>query len=201
MSNWTLFYWGWWMAWSPFVGMFVARVSRGRTLREFVWGVLIAASGFIFLWMTIFGNAALYYEAQGVGQIAQTASENRPAAFFALLDILPLSLVSSVTALVLMVTFFVSSSDSGSLVIDIITAAGDPDPPVAQRVFWAVLEGCVAAVLLVTGGLEALRAASITSAFPFSFVLLAVAYGLFKALRAEGRTDGVPPTHDAVLRD
>ena len=189
MSDWTLFYWGWWIAWSPFVGMFIARVSRGRTIREFVVGVLLAASGFIFLWMTVMGNAALYYEMQGVGHIAQTVEQNLPASFFALLELLPLPLVSSVAALVLMVTFFVSSSDSGSLVIDIITAGGEPDPPKAQRVFWAVLEGCVAAVLLLTGGLEALRAASITSAFPFSFVLLAIAYGLAKALRAEGRLD------------
>lgn len=193
MGTWTLFYWGWWIAWSPFVGMFIARISRGRTVRGFIAGVLGAGSGFIFVWMTVFGDAALFYETQGAGAIAQTVEETLPAAFFALLDQLPFAPVTSALALALMVLLFVTSSDSGSLVIDIITAGGDPDPPVPQRVFWAVLEGCVAAVLLVAGGLEALQTASIASALPFSLVLLAMCYGLARAMLAERRGEALVP--------
>ncbi len=198
MGSWTLFYWGWWIAWSPFVGMFIARISRGRTVRQFVAGVLGAGSGFVFIWLTVFGEAALQAELAGAGGLVQAVEEDLPAAFFALMERLPLPTASSALALVLMTTLFVTSSDSGSLVIDIITAGGDPDPPVAQRIFWAVVEGVVAGVLLVAGGLSALQTASIVGALPFAVVLVFIAYGLFKALWADYRGAWTPAAKECA---
>jgi choline/glycine/proline betaine transport protein len=185
-SSWTLFYWGWWTSWSPFVGMFIARVSRGRTIREFIGGVLLVPTVVTLAWMTIFGESAIQMILGGNGDmITQAVNESIPTALFAFLDQYALSGVSSAIATMVIITFFITSSDSGSLVIDIITAGGRTDPPVGQRVFWAVTEGTVAAVLLVAGGLSALQTASITTALPFTAVLLIMCYGLWKGLRAE----------------
>ena len=185
-SGWTLMYWGWWTSWSPFVGMFIARVSRGRTIREFISGVLLVPTVVTLLWMTIFGESAIQMILGGNGDmITQAVNESIPTALFAFLDQYPLSALSSGIATLVIITFFITSSDSGSLVIDIITAGGRIDPPVAQRVFWAVTEGTVAAVLLLAGGLSALQTASITTALPFTAVLLFMCYGLWKGLRAE----------------
>lgn len=198
IGGWTLFYWAWWIAWSPFVGMFIARVSRGRTIREFVLGVLFVPVGFTFLWMTFFGNSAIYLEMhETLGVISAGIQDNVPTAIFRLFEHLPLTTAASVLATILVVTFFVTSSDSGSLVIDIITSGGEQDPPVWQRVFWATSEGVVAAVLLVAGGLVALQTAAIASALPFTIVMLVVTYGLLKGLRMEGLKRialGIPPT-------
>jgi choline/glycine/proline betaine transport protein len=198
IGGWTLFYWAWWIAWSPFVGMFIARVSRGRTIREFILGVLFVPVGFTFLWMTFFGNTAIYLELhETLGVISAGIQDNVPTAIFRLFEHLPLTTVASVLATILVITFFVTSSDSGSLVIDIITSGGDQDPPVWQRIFWATSEGVVAAVLLVAGGLVALQTAAIASALPFTIVMLVVTYGLFKGLRMEGLKRialGIPPT-------
>lgn len=185
IGGWTLFYWSWWISWSPFVGMFIARISRGRTIREFVFGVLFVPTGFTFLWMTTFGNTAILFEMTGLVEIGRTVEENLPLALFAFLEGLPLSSVTSVIAATLAVTFFVTSSDSGSLVIDTITSGGHDDAPVWQRIFWATGEGVVAAVLLLAGGLQALQSAAIAGALPFVFVLLAVCYGLGKGLRLD----------------
>lgn len=179
MGDWTLFYWAWWISWSPFVGMFIARISRGRTIREFILGVLLIPAGFTFLWLSIFGNSALFIElAEDGGQIAKAAINDMPTALFVLLEYLPLTTITSMLATLLVVTFFVTSSDSGSLVIDIITSGGNEDPPVWQRVFWALSEGVVASVLLIAGGLAALQTATIISALPFAFVMLLICYGL-----------------------
>lgn len=186
LGSWTLFYWGWWIAWSPFVGMFIARVSRGRTIREFVLGVLFVPVGFTFMWMTFFGGAAISLEMAGLANIATAVNENVPTALFVLFEEMPFSMLVSGIATLLVVTFFVTSSDSGSLVIDIITSGGHPNPPVWQRIFWAVTEGLVAAVLLLAGGLAALQTAAIMGALPFSMIMLVMCYGLFKGLRAEG---------------
>lgn len=187
MGAWTLFYWGWWIAWSPFVGMFIARVSRGRTIRQFVLGVLFVPVGFTFMWMTFFGGAAISMELGALpGVISGAVAESVPTALFTLLEQLPLSMLMSGIATILVVTFFVTSSDSGSLVIDIITSGGHPNPPVWQRIFWAITEGLVAAVLLLAGGLTALQTASIIGALPFSIIMLVICYGLFKGLRMEG---------------
>ena len=186
LGAWTIFYWGWWVSWSPFVGMFIARISRGRTIREFVLGVLLVPSLVSFLWFTAFGNSALFLELAGNGAgIAAAVSDNMPVALFKFLENLPLAQVTSFVAVILVITFFVTSSDSGSLVIDIITVGGKTETAVWQRVFWAVLEGAVAAILLLAGGLGALQTAAIASALPFTVVILFATYGLIRALRGE----------------
>lgn len=186
MGEWTLFYWAWWISWSPFVGMFIARISRGRTIREFVAGVLLVPSGFTFMWLTFFGNTALDLELAGLGAgISEAVTQDLPTAVFVLLEELPLTTLMSLLTTILVVTFFVTSSDSGSLVIDIITSGGAEDPPVWQRIFWAITEGVVAAVLLVAGGLTALQTAAITSALPFSIIMLFICFGLWRGLNSE----------------
>ncbi len=198
IGGWTLFYWGWWIAWSPFVGMFIARVSRGRTIREFVLGVLFVPVGFTFMWMTFFGGTAIDMELGELsGVIAGAVSENVPIAIFTMFEQMPLSSISSGLATLLVVTFFVTSSDSGSLVIDTITSGGHPKTPVWQRVFWAVTEGLVASVLLLAGGLAALQTAAIAGALPFVLVMLVICYGLYKGLKMEGikrQVLGIPQT-------
>jgi choline/glycine/proline betaine transport protein len=186
LGDWTLFYWAWWISWSPFVGMFIARISRGRTIREFILGVLFIPAGFTFLWFSVFGNSALFIElsAQG-GEIVSAVTTHMPTALFVFLERLPFTTLASLLATLLIVTFFVTSSDSGSLVIDIITSGGNEDPPIWQRVFWAIAEGVVASVLLLAGGLSALQTAAISSALPFSVVMLFICYGLYKALKGE----------------
>ena len=187
IGGWTLFYWGWWISWSPFVGMFIARISRGRTIREFVIGVLLVPSGFTFLWFTVFGNTALAMQLDGSAQMVDAVQADVAVALFQFLGHLPFAGISMTIATLLVVTFFVTSSDSGSLVIDIITSGGEPEPPVWQRVFWALTEGAVAAVLLLAGGLAALQTGAIASGFPLAAILLVVCYGLFTALRHETR--------------
>jgi choline/glycine/proline betaine transport protein len=186
-GSWTLFYWGWWIAWSPFVGMFIARVSKGRTIREFIGGVLLVPAAFTTFWLTTFGNSGLHRELLGEGGIAGTGAEEM---LFALLQGFPLSAVTSVLAMIVIVAFFVTSSDSGSLVIDMLASGGNPDPPVAQRVFWALLEGAVAGVLLWAGGLGALQTAAIATGLPFAAVLLLMCISLLKALRTESTDRG-----------
>ena len=202
-ADWTLFYWGWWISWAPFVGMFIARISRGRTLREFVAGVLFAPVGASAVWFVIFGETAINYLRAGTaGGLADADSSN---ALFVLLGALPvasiLSVIASVVGIVVVVLFFATSSDSGSLVIDILTNGGDPDPVWYQRLGWALLEGTVAAVLLLVGGLSALQTASITAGLPFAVVLLFMCVGLAKGLQSERlpsiqpepATEGAPP--------
>jgi len=184
-ASWTTFYWGWWVAWSPFVGMFIARVSKGRTIRQFVFGVLVAPCLATFAWLSVFGGTALHLEMAGEHAITQAVSTNVSHALFVTLQQMPLQWISMGVAVLVIVTYFVTSSDSGSLVIDIITAGGDQNPPKNQRIFWAVTEGVIAIVLLVFGGLSALQTAAIASGFPFSFILLGIAFCLFKALRKE----------------
>tara|TARA_B100001093_G_scaffold88699_1_gene80731 strand:- start:348 stop:1556 length:1209 start_codon:yes stop_codon:yes gene_type:complete len=187
MGGWTLFYWAWWISWSPFVGMFIARVSRGRTIREFVIGVLLMPAGFTFIWLSIFGNSALFLELAGSGVgISEAVVNDMPTALFVLLQHLPWTSVVSFVAIILIVIFFVTSSDSGSLVIDIITSGGNEKAPVWRRVFWAVSQGVVASVLLLAGGLSALQTASISSAFPFAFVMLFICLGLLKGIKNDG---------------
>lgn len=185
LADWTLFYWGWWIAWSPFVGMFIARISRGRTIREFVGGVLMVPVLFTFLWMTVFGNTAIELDRTGVEPIAQSVANNLPVALFETLAALPFGAITSLIATLLVITFFITSADSGALVIDMITSGAAENPPVWQRIFWAICAGAIAAVLLVAGGLEALQAAAITSALPFAVIMIFICYGLFRALQME----------------
>jgi choline/glycine/proline betaine transport protein len=183
-NGWTIFYWSWWIAWSPFVGMFIARVSYGRTIREFILGVLLVPTFVTFLWITVFGNSAIYIEMFGAGGIAKAVQENIPISLFVLLEKFPFQTVTSGLTIVVVITFFVTSSDSGSMVIDIITSGGNPNPPVLSRLFWALMEGFVAAVLLMGGGLVALQTATITSGLPFAIVLLGMCFTLYKGLAA-----------------
>jgi choline/glycine/proline betaine transport protein len=191
LGNWTLFYWGWWVSWSPFVGMFIARISRGRTIREFVAGVLLVPVLFTFLWMTVFGNTAIALDLSGVAPIAQTVATDLPVALFVTLEQLPFSMLASGLATLLIITFFVTSADSGALVIDMITNGAVEDPPVWQRIFWAVCAGLVAAVLLLAGGLQALQTAAIASALPFAVVLVFISYALLRALQTEGQSSSI----------
>jgi len=181
-NGWTVFYWGWWIAWSPFVGMFIARVSKGRTVREFIMGVLCVPAFVTFVWLTVFGNSALFIEMFGGGGIAEVVAKNVPVSLFVLLENFPFSNVSCLLGILVVVSFFVTSSDSGSMVIDIITAGGNPDPPIPQRLFWAILEGVVAATLLLCGGLAALQSAVITTGLPFGIVLIIMCVSLKKGL-------------------
>ncbi len=183
MQGWTAFYWAWWISWSPFVGMFIARVSRGRTVREFVICVLLIPSLVCVLWMSVFGGTALNQVIAGGYEAAQNAPLELK--LFQMLDPLPLATITSTIGIILVVVFFVTSSDSGSLVIDTITAGGKVDAPVPQRVFWCIFEGAVAIVLLIGGGLAALQSAVISTGLPFTLVLLVMCWAIFRGLQSE----------------
>ncbi|QDZ00441.1 BCCT family transporter [Nitratireductor mangrovi] len=187
MHGWTTFYWAWWISWSPFVGMFIARVSRGRTVREFITCVLIIPTLVSILWMTTFGGTALYQLlSEGYNGVQQTVVDYVPElSLFRMLAELPLAAITSLIGIILVIVFFVTSSDSGSLVIDTITAGGKIDAPVAQRVFWAIFEGLVAIVLLLGGGLAALQAGAIATGFPFALLLLLMVWATWLCLRSE----------------
>ena len=183
VQGWTAFYWAWWISWSPFVGMFIARVSRGRTVREFLTAVLLVPTLVSVLWMTSFGGTAIeQYITDGFQGVQDAALELK---LFAMLGELPLASITSFIGIVLVIVFFVTSSDSGSLVIDSITAGGKVDAPKPQRIFWAIIEGAIAIALLLGGGLTALQTAAVSTGLPFTIVLLLGCYALVKALRSE----------------
>ncbi len=186
IDSWTLFYWAWWISWSPFVGMFIARISRGRTVREFVTAVLFVPAMFTFLWMTVFGNTAIYVDTTiANGELARDVKADLSVALFQFFEYLPWPAVTSTLAVLLVSIFFVTSSDSGSLVIDTIASGGETATPALQRIFWCSLSGIVAAVLLSTGGLTALQSATISTALPFSLVMLILVWSLFVGMRAD----------------
>ena len=184
-QGWTAFYWAWWISWSPFVGMFIARVSRGRTVREFLIAVLIIPTVISVLWMTALGGT-------GIHQVVNLGMENVASAsgdlqLFEMLGNLPLGLITSTIAIFLVIVFFVTSSDSGSLVIDAITAGGKVDAPKPQRMFWAIIEGAIAVALLLGGGLAALQAMAVSAGFPFTILLLFACYAIVRGLMDEPR--------------
>ena len=186
MQGWTSFYWAWWISWSPFVGMFIARVSRGRTVREFLICVLLIPSMVCVIWMSIFGGTAITQVVRDGYTAAQEA--DLPLQLFSMLDVLPLASITSVIGIVLVIVFFVTSSDSGSLVIDTIAAGGKVDAPVPQRVFWCVFEGIVAIVLLLSaGGLQSLQSMVISTGLPFTIVLLVMCISIWRGLASEPR--------------
>ena len=191
MQGWTAFYWAWWISWSPFVGMFIARVSRGRTVREFITCVLVIPSIVCIFWMAVFGGAAINDVIANPETSAVKAnvidSYSPELSLFAMLDSLPLSAITSTLGIVLVIVFFVTSSDSGSLVIDTITAGGKVDAPVSQRIFWCTFEGLVAISLLIGGGLTALQAMVISTGLPFTLILLVMCYCIIKGLMSEKR--------------
>ncbi|MEE9321773.1 MAG: BCCT family transporter [Granulosicoccus sp.] len=191
-QGWTSFYWAWWISWSPFVGMFIARVSRGRSVREFVFCVIVIPTIVCVIWMGVFGGTAIsQVMTDAAAPVKDAALELK---LFRMLEPLPLATITSLIGIVLVLVFFVTSSDSGSLVIDTITAGGKTDPPMAQRVFWCVFEGVVAATLLLVGGSEALtglQAMAVSTGFPFTIVLLIMCVSLFMGLVQYSRRHAV----------
>ncbi len=185
--GWTTFYWSWWIAWSPFVGMFIARVSKGRTVREFLACALLAPSTVCILWMTVFGGSALdQYLDAGYTGVTEVVKEFKPElAMFKFLEVLPLAGITSMVAIVLVLVFFITSMDSGSLVLDTITAGGKVEGPMVQRIFWCTFSGLVAIALLVGGGLASLQAASLSVGFPFCIIIVVMCFSILKGLRSE----------------
>ena len=187
-KGWTVFYWAWWISWAPFVGMFIARISKGRTIREFMTAVLLVPTFLTLLWMQAFGGNALYQIQNGVGVLAEKGLGEVSLALFQMLSNLPMTTITSFIGIVLVLVFFVTSSDSGSLVVDSITAGGKMDAPVIQRVFWATLEGLIAVCLLVGGGADALgaiQAIAVSVGLPFTAVMIVMLVSLTLGLRHE----------------
>ncbi|SDS12233.1 BCCT family transporter [Christiangramia echinicola] len=184
-NDWTVFYWGWWIGWSPFVGMFIARISKGRTIREFILGVLLVPSLVTFFWMSAFGSTAIQQIMSGNDVLSNAVNNDIATALFVFFQDYPLAMVINIVAILLIAGFFITSSDSGSLVIDSLTSGGKIDAPVGQRIFWAVTEGTVAAVLLIGGGLQALQTATIVTGLPFAVILLVMCYSLYKGLKED----------------
>ena len=181
-NKWTVFYWAWWISWSPFVGIFIARISKGRTIKEFVLGVLMVPTLLTFLWISVFGGNALFLEISGYAGITEAVKVNVSTAIFKLLEQFPFSFLSSLLAVFLIASFFITSSDSGSMVVDTLTSGGRHDAPVGQKIFWASMEGLVAAILLVGGGLTALQTAAVLTGLPFAIVLIVMCFSFYKSL-------------------
>jgi len=191
-ARWTLFYWGWWISWSPFVGIFVARISKGRTVRELIMAGLLVPSLVTFFWMAAFGGTALHLERFTDIGIARQAVDDVAVSLHLLLSELPLGSITTVFATLVIIIFFVTSSDSGSLVDDMVTSGGHPHPPVSQRLFWAISEGAVAATLLIVGGLAAIQQAAISMALPMTLLLIAACFGMIQAFSTDIRNSGIP---------
>lgn len=187
-ANWTIFYWAWWVSWSPFVGIFVARISRGRTIREFIFGVLFIPMLLLFFWFTTFGGSAVHMELMGNYGLIEAVKADYGSAIFKLIEYYPLTKPLTLVIVVMIMLWFVTSSDSASFVIDMLTAGGDTNPPKIQRLFWALSQGVIAAVLLVAGGLSALQAVAIIAGFPFAIVVFVMMYCLRRGLTRDRLT-------------
>ena len=188
-SSWTIFYWAWWVSWSPFVGVFIARISRGRTIREFTLGVLLIPMTILFFWFTTFGGVAIHMElltaldpALVSPGLVDAVNADFGSAIFRLIEYYPLTKPITLLLVIMIVLWFVTSSDSASFVIDMLTAGGDTNPPKIQRLFWATMEGLIAAILLAAGGLDALQAAAIVAGLPFALVIFVMMYSLWRGL-------------------
>ena len=186
LGGWTIFYWGWWLSWAPFVGLFIARISRGRTIREFVFGALLGPTLFTLLWMTVFGNSAIELILnQGATELGEMVDKDASVALFKFFEFLPGTQILSFVAVIMVIVFFVTSADSGAMVVNMLSSNGRDDTPLWQRVFWTGSIGVIAAILLVAGGLPSLQTAAIASALPFSFALLFAIWGFWRALQAD----------------
>ncbi|MGP9545991.1 BCCT family transporter [Psychrobacter sp. AOP7-B1-25] len=186
-SGWTIFYWAWWVSWAPFVGIFIARISRGRTIREFTLGVLLIPMLILFFWFTTFGGVAIHMElasaVSGVSPgLVEAVQADTGSAIFKLVEYYPLAKPITLMIVVMIMLWFVTSSDSASFVIDMLTAGGDTNPPKIQRLFWATTEGVISAILLAAGGLSALQAAAIVAGLPFALVVFVIMYALLRGL-------------------
>ncbi len=190
IGNWTLFIFGWTIAWAPFVGLFIAKISRGRTIRQFVFGVMFVPTLFTFLWFSIFGDTALHLiMVEGYTTLIEEVQADHAIALFKLYELLPFTAIASFVTVVLIITFFVTSADSGALVVDSLASGGATSTPAWQRLFWAATSGTLAAVLLLAGGLKALQTMTITSALPFAIIMLISAVGMWRALTIEGHRE------------
>ena len=185
LGGWTIFYWGWWISWAPFVGIFIARISRGRTIREFLIGVMLAPTLFVVLWMDVFGGSAIDLIHAGETAFGEAVANNQPLGLFLFLDYLPGTFYLSLLSLVMIVIFFVTSADSGALVLNMMASGGTDETPVVQRVFWTAIIAAISATLLINGGLPALQTATIASALPFSLILLGALWGLQRSLQSD----------------
>ena len=185
LGGWTIFYWGWWISWAPFVGIFIARISRGRTIREFLIGVMVAPTLFVVLWMNVFGGSAIELIHAGEVAFGEAVANDQPLGLFLFLDYLPGTFYLSLLSLVMIVIFFVTSADSGALVLNMIASGGVDETPVFQRVLWTGIIAAISATLLITGGLGALQTATIASALPFSLILLGALWGLQRSLQSD----------------
>ena len=198
LGGWTIFYWGWWISWAPFVGIFIARISRGRTIREFLIGVMVAPTLFVVLWMNVFGGSAIELIHAGETAFGEAVANDQPLGLFLFLDYLPGTFYLSLLSLVMIVIFFVTSADSGALVLNMMASGGVDETPVFQRVLWAGIIAAISATLLITGGLGALQTATIASALPFSVILLGALWGLQRSLRSDMQSSfgKAPPSFD-----
>ncbi|MFZ5642490.1 MAG: glycine betaine uptake BCCT transporter [Bacillota bacterium] len=188
LTGWTIFYWAWWIAWAPFVGQFVARVSKGRTIREFVLAVTLLPVGFSFIWLSIYGGAAFNLDAISNGAIQAAVNADYTTAFFATLQQLPLYALTAPLAIVLIVASFVAAADSATYVLAMLTSGGDMEPDKKLRSFWGFMQGAITIILILVGGkaaLTALQTASIAAAFPFMLIMLAMCFSIYKALRED----------------
>ncbi|GAA0893468.1 hypothetical protein GCM10009122_31470 [Fulvivirga kasyanovii] len=181
-NSWTVFYWAWWISWSPFVGIFIARISKGRTLQEFILGVLLVPTILTFLWLSVFGGSAIYQELMGNPSISEAVNDNVATAIYYLLEQYPLTSFASIVTVLLVGSFFVTSSDSGSFVVDMLTSGGRHDAPKGQKIFWASMEGLIASILLIGGGLTALQTASILTGLPFALIIVVMCFSFYKSL-------------------
>ncbi|MFK0225468.1 BCCT family transporter [Streptomyces sp. NPDC090303] len=201
LGAWTIFYWAWWLSWAPFVGTFIARISRGRTIREFLVGVLLVPSGATVVWFCVMGGTAIRLQSIGAADLAGALKNGAEASLFSMLEALPIGTVTSVIAMLLVMTYFITSADSASLVMGSLTSRGALHPPTWLVVTWGVLMAAVAAVLLVAGGLSSLQTATILVALPFVVVMLVLCFALLKELREDPGAG--PARHHALhgLRD
>ena len=196
LGGWTIFYWGWWISWAPFVGIFIARISRGRTIREFLIGVMVAPTLFVVLWMNVFGGSAIELIHAGETAFGEAVANDQPLALFLFLEYLPGTFYLSLLSLVMIVIFFVTSADSGALVLNMMASGGIDETPVFQRVLWAGIIAAISATLLINGGLGALQTATIASALPFSLILLGALWGLQRSLQSDMQSSyGKAPTN------
>ncbi|WP_151736916.1 glycine betaine uptake BCCT transporter ['Paenibacillus yunnanensis' Narsing Rao et al. 2020] len=187
VGAWTLFYWAWWIAWAPFVGTFIARVSKGRTIKEFVICVMIIPSLFGFVWFSVFGGTGLHLEMFNAAELAQAVKEDTTTALFITLEQLPLGYIIALIATLLIMTFFITSADSATFVLGMLTSDGKLDPSARVKLTWGILQSAIAVVLLISGGLSGLQTASIVAALPFAVVLIGMCFSLLKALQAEDK--------------
>lgn len=198
-SAWTVFYWAWWISWAPFVGSFIARISRGRTIRSFAVGVMLVPTAVSMAWFSVFGGAALFKEHFTNSSILEAVYEHEALGFFALLSEFPFSSLLIVVAMFSLTVFFITSSDSGTYVIGMLTSKGNPLPPIQLRITWGVLEGAFAAVLLLAGGLAALQTAAVVGGFPFMLIMFLMIYCLFKALNQELKDGSLPMERNRIF--